>query len=128
MSCLSIRLDIYTRRGRVPLPGIYSPVSGDFRMAYTNKTEASSIEVAPALGGVEVGRIAILSVTGNSGSRLVSERSGCRVAILDVRFRDDVPDATVGIPTVPLVKCSQTTGEFCDDARSCIREKLSRDD
>ena len=59
---------------------------------YAGKTEISDFEVAPALGGVEVGWIAVLPVPRNLGSYLVSERNGCCVAILDARFGDNIHD------------------------------------
>ena len=43
---------------------------------YAGKTEISDVEMAPALGGVEVGWIAVLPVPRNLGSYLVSERNG----------------------------------------------------
>ena len=36
--------DIYIRRRRVPLSEVYSPISENFYLAYTNMTEQSWVE------------------------------------------------------------------------------------
>ena len=48
---------IYIRRSRVPLPEIYSSIPEALHIAYVDETE---VEVVSALGGVEVGWIAVL--------------------------------------------------------------------
>ena len=53
---------------QVPLPENFSSISEAFLPAYAGKTEILDIEVAPALGGIEVGRIVVLPVPGNLGS------------------------------------------------------------
>lgn len=50
----------YIRRSRVPSPEIYSSISEAFRTAHADETKIQSIEVLSALGGVEVGWIAVL--------------------------------------------------------------------
>ena len=85
--------NIYICRSRVPLPKIYSSISEVSHPAYASETETSDVEVAPVLGGVEVGWIVALPVPGNLGSWVVFERNGCRVVIPGVWFGNNNHDS-----------------------------------
>ena len=67
------------RHSRVPLPEMYSSISGAFHPVYSGETEISGIEVKPALDGAKVGWIAV-----------VFERNNCCVAIPDTWFGDNI--------------------------------------
>ena len=85
--------NIYIHHSRVPLPEIYSPISGAFPIACADETEVSSVDVMSApLGGVGMGWIAVLSSPGDLGSWLVFERTTHCVVIPDARFGDNTHD------------------------------------
>ena len=81
---------MYIRHGRVPLPGIYSPISRAFHPAYADETETSDVKVAPALGWVTV-----LPVPGNLGSWLISSE---RAVVLRFQARS--------LETVSTARCN----------------------
>ena len=80
----------HIRRSRVPSPEIYSSISEAFCIAYADETEVPGVEVVSALGGVEVGWIAVPPGPGDLGSRLIFDRIGSCVSIPDVRFGDNI--------------------------------------
>lgn len=55
----NIRYD-HIRRRWVPLTEVYSLITANFRIACTNETEQSSLEMIPACGGVEVDEMVTL--------------------------------------------------------------------
>jgi len=64
--------DIRIRRSGVPLPVVYSSISGALHIAHTDETGISGAdEGTPTLDGAEVGLVVILPVLGNLGSLLV---------------------------------------------------------
>ena len=95
--------NIYICHSRVPLPNIYSLISGAFCPVYASETEAADVEMAPAFGRVEV------------GSWLVFKRNGCCIANsrCAVRRRYPRPDATAGVPTVPLKRSGYPSRIVC---------------
>ena len=50
----------HIHRRRVSPAEVYSSISENFRIVYTNETEQSSLEMISAYGGVEVGEIVTL--------------------------------------------------------------------
>ena len=93
------------RHSRIPLPEIYS-LSEAFRIAYADETGAPGVAVVPALGGVEVGWIAVPLGPGNLVSWLVFERISRCAAIPDTRFGNNIHDPMQwlgpGVLIVPL--------------------------
>ena len=69
---------------------IYSLIPEVFHPAYASETRTSDIEAMLALGGVEVGRIAVLPAPGDLGSWLAFERNGCCVVIPDTLVGDNI--------------------------------------
>jgi len=81
----------YIRHSRVPLPEIYSSLSGAFHKAYVDETEVPGVELAvSALGGIEVCWIAVLPDFGNLGSWLGFKRNSRGAATPDARFGDNI--------------------------------------
>ena len=61
---------------RVPLPELYFSISKAFRVACADETQVTGVEAVSALGGVEIGWIAVLPSPDNLGSWLIFERIG----------------------------------------------------
>jgi len=59
-----------------PLPGHYFSISKAFRVACADEIQVTGVEVVSALGGIEIGWIAVLPSPGNLGSWLIFERIG----------------------------------------------------
>ena len=79
----------------MPLAEVYSSISKNFHIVYTNGTEQSSIEATPGHGGVEVDKIVILPDPHSLTGWLVFERNiGHSTAILDAQFGDNIRDQT----------------------------------
>ena len=51
--------NIYNFPRRVPLPEVYSSISENSHVAYTNETERPSVEVTLVSGGVEVDGVVV---------------------------------------------------------------------
>jgi hypothetical protein len=86
----------------VPLAKVYILIPKNFRIAYTNETKRSSVEVTLADGAVHVGWLQLPDL-GNLEGWLSFERNGRSAALPDARFGDYLrPDATDGVLTVPL--------------------------
>jgi len=78
----------------VPLAEVYSSISDDFRIAYIDETERSSVRVTPGHGGFEVGGIPVFPGPRNSEGWPSFERNGLRAATPDARFGDNIHGPT----------------------------------